>query len=386
VVSLGRLALSGDPSYRTFLEWAASLANPQTVGSEELESALAFADDQGIQNSAPTVPDDEIRRAVVSPEEFLELRTAIEQIRSFHEKELAALTKGLTRTSSGWSWRTSLSGFQTASSLGRRWLPLERVGIVLEGTLREVPSLLNFSLAARVAGVEECVVAWDPACDASAQAVLRVAAREVGARTLLRLGGLKAVALLATGTEDRGPCSLVACSAPGARTLQSRFPNCSFAELSPDGLTCVLAMGEFDRQAAARAWIGGLAEGRATGGAVLVLSDRNEVDALLTHAEGGISSGEWGDPEVVRAAAAERGWVAVLPGETHALDLVQSLNPSNVIVFTTDPERTALSLTTASQVQIGPATLQTKAYSGVVGRPTVADFLRVQTVTKFAGR
>ncbi|KXK14298.1 MAG: hypothetical protein UZ18_ATM001001746 [Armatimonadetes bacterium OLB18] len=191
---------------------------------------------------------------------------------------------------------------------------------------------------------------------------------------------------MATGTEDRGPCSLVACSVPGARTLQSRFPNCSFVELSLNGLTCVLAMGEFDRQAAAQAWIGAFAEGRETGGAVLVLSDRKEVDALLTHAEGGISSGEWGAPEVVRAAAAERGWVAVLPGETHALDLVQSLNLSKVIVFTTDAERTALSLTTASQVQIGPSTLPTKAYSGVVGRPTVADFLRVQTVTKFAGR
>lgn len=386
MVSLGRLALSGDPSYQTFLEWAASLTNPQAVGPEDRDSALAVADDREVQGGAPTVPDDEIRRAEVSPEEFLELRTAIEQIRSFHEKELAVLTKGLTRTSIGWSWRTSLTGLQSQNFLGRRWLPLERIGIVLEGTLREVPSLLNFTLAARVAGVEECVVAWNPMADASAQTVLMVAAREVGARTLLRVGGLQAAALMAKGSDDRGPCSLVACSAPGARALRNRFPNCSFVELSPDELTCVLAMGEFDRQAATQAWIGALAEGRATGGAALVLSDRKEVDALLTHAEGGISSGEWGDPGVVRAVAAERGWVVVLPGETHALDLVQSLNPSKVIVFTADSERTALSLTTASQVQIGPSTLPTKAYSGVVGCPTVADFLRVQTVAKFVGR
>lgn len=383
---LGRLALSGDPSYRAFLEWTTSLASPPVADPEEGDPVLAIARGEEFLAASSIVPDEEIRRAEIPSEEFLELRAAIEQIRSFHEKELAALTKGLTRTSNGWSWRTSLSGLQSASYVGRRWLPYKRVGVVLEGALRELPTLLNFALAARVAGVEECVVAYDPNGDESARISLMVAAREVGARTLFRVGGCKAAAMMAKGSDERGPCSVISCPAAFARSLQKLFPCSSFVDSSQANLTCILASGEFDRKAAAHAWIGALAEGDAKGGVVLVLSDRSDVDVVLSHAESGISGGDWGEPGALRATAAERGWLAVLPGETHAIDLIQSLEPSKVVVFATDPERTALSLTTASQVQIGPHVLAPMALGRVVPRPTVADFLRVQTVAKFTGR
>src|SRR5439155_2130367 len=79
----------------------------------------------------------------------------------------------------------------------QRVQPLSRVGCYVPGGRYPLPStLLMTVIPARVAGVQEIVVA----CPRPAPAVL-CAALEAGATQVLRIGGAQAIAALAYGTE-----------------------------------------------------------------------------------------------------------------------------------------------------------------------------------------
>jgi histidinol dehydrogenase len=117
-----------------------------------------------------------------------ELRTAIERaaenIHAFHERQLPE------------DWRDSFDGRE----LGRRYRPLDRVGVYAPGGTATYPSsVLMGVIPATVAGVDHVAVVTPPAEELPPATL--AAAHVAGADAVYQVGGAQAVAALAHGTE-----------------------------------------------------------------------------------------------------------------------------------------------------------------------------------------
>jgi histidinol dehydrogenase len=119
--------------------------------------------------------DDDVREAI---------ETAAENVRAFHERQVPD------------DWRERFDGRE----LGRRFRPLERVGVYAPGGTAAYPSsALMGVVPAKVAGVDHVAVATPPAEELN-EATL-AAIHVAGADAVYQVGGAQAVAALAYGTE-----------------------------------------------------------------------------------------------------------------------------------------------------------------------------------------
>ncbi|MUV59716.1 histidinol dehydrogenase [Halobacterium sp. CBA1126] len=130
---------------------------------------------------------DEAERAYEELDE--ETRAAIEDaaanVREFHEAQLPE------------DWRRE---FSEGRELGRRFRPIERVGVYAPGGTAAYPSsVLMGVVPAKVAGVEQVAVATPPAEELNP--VTMAAMHVAGADRVYASGGAQAVAALAYGTE-----------------------------------------------------------------------------------------------------------------------------------------------------------------------------------------
>ena len=133
--------------------------------------------------------DDDVREAI---------ETAADNVRAFHERQLPD------------DWRASFDGRE----LGRRFRPLERVGVYAPGGTAAYPSsVLMGAVPAAVAGVDHVAVATPPAEELPAPTL--AAAHVAGVDAVYRVGGAQAVAALAHGTETVAPVQKVV--GPGNR-------------------------------------------------------------------------------------------------------------------------------------------------------------------------
>jgi len=120
--------------------------------------------------------DDETREAI---------EDAAANVREFHEAQLPD------------DWRRE---FSEGRELGRRFRPIERVGVYAPGGTAAYPSsVLMGVIPAKVAGVEQVAVATPPAEEMSP--VTLAAMHVAGADRVYAAGGAQAVAALAYGTE-----------------------------------------------------------------------------------------------------------------------------------------------------------------------------------------
>jgi histidinol dehydrogenase len=130
---------------------------------------------------------DQTERAYVAIDD--DVRVAIEDaaanIREFHEAQLPE------------DWREA---FGAGRELGRRFRPIERVGVYAPGGTATYPSsVLMAVIPAVVAGVEQVAVATPPAEELNP--VTLAAAHVAGADRVYQVGGAQAVGALAYGTE-----------------------------------------------------------------------------------------------------------------------------------------------------------------------------------------
>ena len=117
-----------------------------------------------------------------------ELRETVERaaanVREFHEAQMPA------------DWREDFDGRE----LGRRFRPIERVGVYVPGGTAAYPSSAVMGVVpATVAGVDEVAVVTPPAEEMNP--VTLAAVHAAGADTVYSVGGAQAVAALAYGTE-----------------------------------------------------------------------------------------------------------------------------------------------------------------------------------------
>lgn len=94
--------------------------------------------------------------------------------------------------------------------LGRRYYPVERAGLYIAGgSFPHLSLILLQALAAKVAQVPQVVMVSPPNPDGKIHPALLVAAQEAGVTEIYRLGGAKAIAALAYGTETISPVDII---------------------------------------------------------------------------------------------------------------------------------------------------------------------------------
>jgi len=133
------------------------------------------------------VPKSEIENALKKCKIKGSLERAAENIRKYHEKQLAdgfCLDDG------------------NGSILGRRVIPLERVGVYVPGGRAAYPSsVLMNAIPASVAGVDEIIMVTPPPKSEDESINIYAAASIAGVSRIFRCGGAQALAALAFGTE-----------------------------------------------------------------------------------------------------------------------------------------------------------------------------------------
>lgn len=114
------------------------------------------------------------------------LKLAAERITAFHTGQKNKLLRDSTRAKLGWLIRS-----------------LRSVGVHVPGFTTPLPSsLLMTAIPARVAGVEEIVLATPPQKNGKVSPVTLAAAKIVGIDRVFSVGGAQAIAALAYGTES----------------------------------------------------------------------------------------------------------------------------------------------------------------------------------------
>ncbi len=135
------------------------------------------------------VSDEEIEEAfnTVEPEFLRILRTAEENIRKFHEKQV----------------KTSfIINEKNGVVTGQKITPIEKVGLYVPGGTAAYPStVLMDSVPAKIAGCKEICIVTPPSKDGKVNPVILAAAKIAGVDRIFKVGGAQAVAALAYGTE-----------------------------------------------------------------------------------------------------------------------------------------------------------------------------------------
>lgn len=158
-------------------------------GDAALLELTARFDWEGISSANLQVSEEEIEEAYqLIDEKLLEtIRKALKNIREYHEKQKQ------------YSW------FDTTTDgtlLGQKVTPLSTAGVYVPGGKAVYPSSVLMNLVpAKIAGVENVIMATP--CDKKGKvnpAVL-VAANEAGADAIYKMGGAQAIAAMAFGTE-----------------------------------------------------------------------------------------------------------------------------------------------------------------------------------------
>lgn len=143
----------------------------------------------GARLDALLVSETEIAAGVaqVPSETLAALRTAATRIEAFHRRQL----------------RQSWVNFDEYGTLGQIVRPLMRVGLYVPGGTAAYPSsLLMSAIPARVAGVEEIIVATPPGRAGALPPVTLAAAQVAGVTHILKAGGAQAIGALAYGTAS----------------------------------------------------------------------------------------------------------------------------------------------------------------------------------------
>ena len=136
------------------------------------------------------VSPEEIEEALglVEPRFIEVLKTAADNIRAFHEKQVR---------------NSFIINDRPGIVMGQKVIPVDRAGLYVPGGTAAYPStVLMDAIPAKIAGVPEVVMVSPPGADGKINPVILAAAAIAGVDKIFKLGGAQAVAALAYGTES----------------------------------------------------------------------------------------------------------------------------------------------------------------------------------------
>jgi histidinol dehydrogenase len=164
------------------------------------EALMAWTEKlDGVKLQSLRISDETMEAAMrdqVTQEDLRVLKTAVEHLRTYHEKQLEK----------GYEIQP-----RPGVSLGQRIVPLRRVGLYIPGGKAAYPStVLMNAIPAQVAGVPEIAIFTPPSKDGSVNPYVLAAAGILGIKEIYAVGGAQAVAACANGTETIAPCDKIA--------------------------------------------------------------------------------------------------------------------------------------------------------------------------------
>ncbi len=161
-------------------------------GDEAVADYSARYDDVWLRPEEFRVPEEDIARARrgVGKEFVSVLREVERNLVSYHRRQKPM------------DWRMDAGH---GSTVGERWLPLERVGIYVPGGVAPlVSTVLMGVVPAKVARVKEIVVSSPPVREGEVDPHILAACAMLGVKEVYRIGGAQAIAAMALGTETVG--------------------------------------------------------------------------------------------------------------------------------------------------------------------------------------
>ncbi|MBO8142521.1 MAG: histidinol dehydrogenase [Firmicutes bacterium] len=240
--------------------------------------------------------------------------------------------------------------------VGQRYIPLERVAAYVPGgRFPLVSTALMTVVPARVAGVDEVIVATPAGKDGRVNPYVLVAAREAGAHRILRIGGAHGVAALAYGTEtvpavDKivGPGNVFVQLAKkhvfgrvGIDSLAGPSEILVLAdESAPPGYAAADLLSQAEHDTEAAAWL-------VTDSPQLARAVAAEVRRQLEQLP---------DPAVARASLERWGLIAVCRDMAEAVELANRLAPEHLELLVREPLALLGRIRHAGAVFVGPYT------------------------------
>ena len=263
------------------------------------------------------------------------LRHAAERVRRFQEKSMPE------------SWIDFDEGY------GELVHPVERVGVYVPGGTARFPSTVLMSvIPARVAGVDEVIVATNPGVDRGVHPVVLVAADIAGADSVLQIGGAQAVAAMAYGTESVPKVDMV-CGPGGLfTTLAKRLV---FGEVGIDGLygptETLLIADDHANPTLCAADLLAQAEHDILAKPVLITTSESLAERVNSELE--VRTGRLDRSEIATRSVDEQGIIAVVADLDEAFELANAFAPEHVSLVVRDPWSHIGSVRNAGAVFLG---------------------------------
>jgi len=319
-------------------------------------------------------------REAVGDDVLAAVEAAAENVRAFHERQVPE------------DWRES---FGEGRELGRRFRPLERVGVYVPGGAAAYPSsALMGVVPATVAGVDHVAVTTPPAEELNP---VTLAALDVaGADAVYQVGGAQAVAALAYGTETVTRVQKVV--GPGNRWVTAAKAavrgDVAIDFLAGPSEILVVADGRADPEFVAADLLA-QAEHDADARVAAVTDDADLAAAVADAVEAG--AGDRAREGTVREAlSGDASGVFLARSMSEAITFAEEYAAEHLSVQADDDEGVLERIDSAGSAFLGPYTpvaagdyasgtnhvLPTGGDAKVVGGLSVDEFLRAQTVQR----
>lgn len=286
------------------------------------------------------VTEEEIKEAYskVDPELVDVMKKSIENIRSFHEKQVHN------------SWFTTR---EDGVILGQRITPLESVGVYVPGGKAAYPSsvLMNI-IPAKTAGVKRIVMVTPPGADGRVNPATLVAAHLAGATEVCKVGGAQAVAALAYGTDSIAKVDKIA--GPGnifvALAKKSVYGHVSIDSVAGPSEIMVLA----DETANPRYVAADLlsqAEHDELASAILVTTSRELAEKVSAQVKEFTASLSRRD--IISSSIENYGYILLADTMEDAIDTVNAIASEHLEILTANPFDTMTRIKNAGAIFLG---------------------------------
>jgi histidinol dehydrogenase len=276
------------------------------------------------------------------PKDLLEaIQLAHDQIQAFHRQRVPK------------SW-VSFEAKEVV--LGKRYTPVDRVGLYVPGGKAAYPStVLMNAVPAKVAGVEKIVMVTPPGADKALTPAVLVAAQVAGINEIYRVGGAQAVGALAYGTETIPQVDLI--TGPGNLyvTLAKKLVYGTVGIDSLAGPSEVLVIGDSSANPAhVAADLLAQAEHDTMAAAILITPD----SALARQVVAEVTRQLQGHPrqELTEKAIAHYGLVVIVESLAQAAELSNQFAPEHLELEVEDPWTLLESIRHAGAIFLGDST------------------------------
>ncbi len=322
------------------------LSQVRARGDEAVADFTARFDGVSLTPGTFRVPQKALEDAHKAMDAELEqaLKEAADNIERFHQRQ---------RTE---SWRIEDADGVT---LGKRVLPLNRVGVCVPGGEAPLPSTLLMTVVpAKVAGVEQICVVTPPQKNGLPHADLLATAAMLGIDELYAIGGAQAVAALAYGTQTIPAVDKIV-GPGGAYTVEAKrqvFGIVGIEMIPGPSEIVVLADESADSRFIAADLLSQAEHGSGLEAAVCITTSpelaQQVVDAVAEQAA------ELPRAEAIERALASYGAVVVVADLTTGVDLVNRLAPEHVELHVHDPWSVHEQVVNAGAVFLGEASTE----------------------------